>query len=89
MAAHIHATRAIERHGVASVVEMFSGFVAIEPPGAAPWWRILQVAEGASLPEIDRAYRKLAAERHPDRGGSDAMMAELNAARDVARRARG
>lgn len=33
---------------------------------------------------IDRAFRPLAAKAHPDAGGSDAAMAELNAARDAA-----
>lgn len=35
---------------------------------------------------VDDRYRALARERHPDQGGSDAMMAELNAARAAARR---
>lgn len=82
VAAHIAATRAIERHGVASVAEMFSGFAALPAPGSAPWWQILQVVESASRDEIEAAFKRLALERHPDRGGSDAMMAELNAARE-------
>lgn len=89
VAAHIEATRAIERHGVASVAEMFSGFQALPAPGTIPWWQILQVPEAASRAEIDASYRRLARERHPDvRGGSEAMMADLNTARDAALRAR-
>jgi len=41
-----------------------------------------------STAQVQAAYRKLAAERHPNRLGSDAMMAELNAARDAARKER-
>ena len=47
------------------------------------WWRVLGVVEGASAAEIQTAYRKLAPQRHPNRSGSEAMMAELNAARDA------
>lgn len=84
IAAHIEATRAIERHGVASVREMFTGFVAL--PAPKKWWDILQVRSDASRDVIEANYRRLARDRHPDRGGSDADMAELNGARDTALR---
>lgn len=45
--------------------------------------RLLQVSPTASAEEIRAAYRRLAAEMHPDRGGSDARLAALNAARDA------
>jgi len=45
--------------------------------------RLLQVSPSASHDEIRVAYRRLAAEMHPDRGGSDARLAALNAARDT------
>lgn len=89
VAAHIEATRAIERHGVASVAEMFAGFTAIAAqPGQRAWWAVLEVSERASREEIEAAYRRLARERHPDHGGSTALMAELNTARDAAREER-
>jgi curved DNA-binding protein CbpA len=34
--------------------------------------------------DVQAAYRKLASQYHPDRGGDPAKMAELNAARDEA-----
>ena len=34
--------------------------------------------------DVEKAYRRLASLRHPDKGGSDAAMAELNRARDEA-----
>ena len=56
--------------------------------GPAPdWWRTeLGLAPGASRSDADRAWRALAKEAHPDRGGSVERMARLNAARDEARR---
>jgi hypothetical protein len=88
IAAHIEATRAIARHGVASVAEMFAGFRALPAPGATSWWGVLQIPPTATRAEIEAAFRRLAAERHPDKhGGSNAMMADLNAARDQALKA--
>lgn len=45
--------------------------------------RLLQVSPAASPEEIRAAYRRNATEMHPDRGGSDARLAALNAARDL------
>ena len=45
--------------------------------------RLLQVSPSASHEEIRAAYRRLAAEMHPDRGGSDGRLAALNEARDL------
>lgn len=88
IAKHIEATRAIDRFGVASVREMFTGFQALPAPGAAEsqlWWKVLRIERDASEEAIQTAYRKRAAEVHPDKpGGSAAAMAELNAARDEA-----
>lgn len=86
LAAHIEATRAIERYGVAHIAQMFAGFVAL--PGRTPWWTILGVHEGASSDQINAAYREKAKKAHVDSGGSDAAMSELNVARDEAMRAR-
>jgi hypothetical protein len=45
--------------------------------------RILGVKAGASRDEIKAAYRRLMAQVHPDRGGSDYFAAKLNNAKDV------
>ena len=64
IAAHIDATRAIERHGVASVAEMFSGFTALPAPDAAKqWWDILEVVRNARREEVERAWKRLRKER--------------------------
>jgi len=44
---------------------------------------ILGVEGGVSVEAIMLAYRRLAADHHPDRGGDTARMAEINAARDT------
>lgn len=84
IAAHIAASRAMTRHGVATVAEMFSGFAALHAPGKTPWHSVLGVRPEATREEIVAAHRRLATERHPDRGGSHEMMADLNRARDEA-----
>jgi hypothetical protein len=45
---------------------------------------VLGVSPNASKAEIDRAYRKLAAKHHPDKGGDTAYMQKINKARDEA-----
>ena len=45
--------------------------------------RLLQVSPAASADDVRASYRRLATEMHPDRGGSDARLAALNAARDL------
>jgi DnaJ domain len=41
---------------------------------------MLGAAEGATRPEIDRLYKRLAAQLHPDRGGNEEDMKSLNEA---------
>jgi curved DNA-binding protein CbpA len=43
---------------------------------------ILGVAEGAPPSEIKAAYARLMRAVHPDKGGTDGLAAQLNAARD-------
>lgn len=88
IAAHIEATRKIERHGVASISEMFTGFAALPAPGTRRHWREVfnfgrsETITAAYLNERFRAKSKAA---HPDSpGGSHEEMAELSAARDDA-----
>lgn len=92
LAAHIEATRKIERYGVASVSEMFTGFEALPAPGAKRSWRDI-LGFNVDRPgvitkeRIDGAYRLRAQEAHPDKpGGSHEAMAELNRAREEALR---
>lgn len=99
LAAHLDHTRGIERHGVASAAESLEAFSALPPPSGATsqatrgWRDVLGFAPTFpagyatedALTLIGVRYRERAGKAHPDNGGSDAAMAELNAARDAAR----
>jgi len=85
IAAHIEALRGQERWGVATLHEAFAGHVAL--PAPEQWWQVLGLTAAAPADLIQRRYRELARDAHPDRGGSTAAMARLNAARDAGLRA--
>jgi hypothetical protein len=88
IAATLEAMRAIERHGGAQILERaFTGFAALTAPGKN-WWDVLEVKPDATRQVIEANFRRLAHDRHPDRGGDHAKMAELNEARDAALRAK-
>tara|TARA_B100001105_G_C22399440_1_gene448567 strand:+ start:3372 stop:3965 length:594 start_codon:yes stop_codon:yes gene_type:complete len=76
----IEALRGIARWGTGDMLEAaFTGFTALPAPGAArSWWEVLGVPAGATPTEIRDAYRRLASQHHPDRGGDPARMAEIN-----------
>lgn len=81
----IEARRTELRHGTLALVRAtFQGFVALPAPKSAH--EILGVKPGASRDEIEAAFRARAKFAHPDHGGSDAAMAELNRARQEALR---
>lgn len=89
LAAHIDALRAIQRYGVGTVEQTFAGYAQLPSPvaDAIEWWNVLRVERTATLPEVEAAYRRLAMDHHPDRGGSHDDMAKLTQAREAARKA--
>lgn len=92
IAATLEALRAVERHGGARILDRaFTGFTALPAPGQTvkrTWREVFGIQAGAvvSADTVKAIYRRLAAEHHPDRGGSHALMAELNQAYEESRR---
>lgn len=83
----IEAMRAMERHGAKHMIKaMFRGFAALPAPNRVDWRGTLGFApdQQPSLDQIQYRRRTLAAQHHPDLGGNDAVMAEINAAADAA-----
>lgn len=89
--------RAVERSGATHLLDRtLSGFAAL-PSGAPtapterPWREVLNLV-GLSGPEhavryaVEAQYRQLSRTRHPDAGGSNEAMLELNRAREEALR---
>jgi hypothetical protein len=84
----IEALRGVARWGTGDMLEAaFTGFTALPPPSATPaqqtWWQVLGVPNSATRDDVRAAYRRLASIHHPDRGGSAATMAAINAAHDA------
>lgn len=83
----IEGMRQLERHGGGVMMEKaFAGFAALPNPDKVDWRAMLgfKKDEVASADAVQKRYRALAGSYHPDRGGSEAAMAQLNMARDQA-----
>lgn len=84
----LEARRTELRHGTLALVRAtMKGFVALPAPKG--WRETLGFTTEAEITKegVERAYRNLAAQHHPDKpGGSLARMAEINEARDRALR---
>jgi len=87
---HIIEARRVElRHGTLALVRAtFQGFLSLPAPAGKEWWQVLGLKENATSEEVKAAYRKLASEHHPDKGGDAARMAEINEAYRVATEAK-
>lgn len=85
IAAHIGATRAIERWGCGDLAELFRGFAQLPPPERG-WREVLEIPDDATPTpaSVDEAFRRLVSVHHPDRGGSVEKMQALNRARERA-----
>jgi hypothetical protein len=74
-AAHILITQAQKKHKPAAK--------HVEEPSVAKARALLGVGPDADANMIRAAHRRLIASVHPDRGGTEALAAEINAARDL------
>ncbi len=88
VAKHVEAIRGMTRWGVGDVMAAFAGYKALPPATAleASWWDVLKIESTATLEEVEAAWKAMAAQHHPDSGGTHDRMAEINSARDRARR---
>jgi hypothetical protein len=83
----IEGLRQLERHGGSFMMEKaFSGFAAIAPPDWKKPWREIFGVKPDWQGDITTLYREKARNRHPDAGGNDTLMAELNVAYNEAKR---
>jgi hypothetical protein len=83
IAAHLEASRAIERYGVATAAEALQAFAALPPPPEAkpkrPWWEVFGIVREVADEDTLRAlFRVKAKKAHPQNGGTDDAMLELN-----------
>lgn len=85
----VEALRGLERWGAKEMVNAaFTGFKALPENAGAfnkPYWEILGIEHDDNLFKAEEKYRKLAFLYHPDRGGNQVKMAELNGAIEQAR----
>jgi hypothetical protein len=86
----IEALRGIARWGTGDMLEAaFTGFTALPPPATEAsaqqprlrHWRDVFGTAVQTREQLQEVYRRLASAHHPDRGGDQAKMAELNDAR--------
>jgi hypothetical protein len=79
----IEAMRQLDRHGGPSMTRRaFTGFAALPPPKTC--WQILDIQPTRRVDIIQAAFRGLAMDHHPDKGGEAIDMAALVKARDEA-----
>lgn len=87
LAMAIDGMRQLKRHGGGTMMERaFTGFAAIAPPDWKKPWREVFGVKPDWRGDITALYREKAKDRHPDAGGSDSIMAELNVAFAEAKR---
>lgn len=84
---HIDAVRGMERWGVGTLEQAFTGHAAIPERTDGSDWRAefgFEPGTAVQVSEVQNRFRELSRQRHPDFGGSHEAMARLNRAREVA-----
>lgn len=78
--------RMIDRRGVSNTMaSAFAQLAGPQVPVKRDPYEVLRVRPDAPIEVIEASYRALAKSAHPDAGGSEAAMAELNAALEDAK----
>jgi hypothetical protein len=83
IAKHIEALRGMERWGVGSIEQAFTGYAALPAPGQGTGsraWEILGIPAGSDEQAVRLAFKGKAMAAHPDRGGSPDAWHTLNEA---------
>jgi hypothetical protein len=91
IAKHVESLRAQERWGVGSVEQAFAGYAQLTSSASHRlWWEVLGCPPGLiNAAQLESLYRAAAKRSHPDVGGSNEAMAEVNAAYEAAKKERG
>ena len=81
----VESMRTIRRCGASEILERaYSGFSALPSEAGQralrAWWDVLGVSVGCGKDDVKAAYRARAASLHPDKGGTNEQMQELNRA---------
>lgn len=80
IAKHLEAMRGMERWGVGSIDQAFTGYLALPAPEPRPdWWKVMGVKRDTAIATVQDVFRDLAKKRHPDSvEGSHEAFVELN-----------
>lgn len=70
------------------LVDIQTAFEAFRRHDTDAWWEVLQCSPTAPLEEIERAWKRLVLETHPDRGGDPEQFRRVQSAYETARAAR-
>jgi hypothetical protein len=91
VAMHLAALRGMERWGVGTLDQAFTGYQALPETAATdPWWKVLGCEDPPrTADELQAAYRDAARRAHPDTGGSAAAFVRVNNAHREGREALG
>ena len=66
----IEAIRGIERWGTGEMISaVFQGFAALPEQSKSGWWAVLNIRRDAPDKDVQAAYKRMAMQNHPDRGG--------------------
>jgi len=80
IAKSISAIRGLDRWGVSEMLDrIFTGFIGITDD-AGKDVGIFEINSSTTIEDIKRQYKQMAKERHPDNGGDENLMIELNSA---------